>query len=73
MKLKLADPLQFWASIVSLTAVYLISERIFFEGWAINAFGDCLWAWWGIRRKAIWLIILQVVFFFIAINGIMNA
>ena len=67
------DPLQFWSAVVSVIGVYLVSENILLIGWSINLFADSLWVWWGAIHKAHFLIALQVVFVFIAINGIINA
>ena len=66
------DTLQFWSAVVSVTGVYLVSENILLMGWSINLGADALWVWWGAIHKAHFLIALQVVFVFIAINGIIN-
>lgn len=60
------------ASITSLIAVYLVSEQILLEGWLLNLYGDLLWIALGIKLNMPFLIILQLAFVCVCINGLMN-
>ena len=67
------DPFQGFCCAVSLIGVGLVSQKIYLTGWILNAIGDVLWIWWSVKKDAYWLILLQIAFLLIAINGIRNA
>ena len=61
------------ATCTSILGVYLVSDQYYISGWAINGIGDILWMVWGYYKNANYLIALQIILFFIAVNGLANA
>ena len=59
-------------TITTVLGVYLISEGYYVQGFLINGFSDIVWAWWGVLKKAYYLIGLQVLLFILMMNGVYN-
>ena len=65
--------LEVFATVITVVAVYLISEQHYLWGWIISFFADLLWALWGYWKNAYYLVGLQFLLAIIAVNGIINA
>ena len=61
------------STVITIIAVYLISEERYLVGWGLNLIADCLWIWFAKLIQAYYLLTLQVVLAIIATNGIINA
>ena len=61
------------STVITIIAVYLISEEKYLIGWSLNLLADILLVWFAKLIEAYYLLILQVVLAIIATNGIINA
>jgi len=62
--------LEITATLVCIVAIGLLSMKIYFYGWLVNAVSNIMWFTWGIKLGYYWLALLQVVLFSLCLNGL---